>query len=67
LFLAEAYNFSYEQVMKMPCSRRHKQVKFRQEVVRQRNAKNGTGGGGSPGMNQTWYQAYQASKQGGSD
>ena len=63
LFLAEAYSYSYEDVMVMPCSRRHKQVKFRQEVVRQQNAKSGNAGGGVS-VPKTWYQAYR--NQGGS-
>lgn len=46
----------------MPCSRRHKQVKFRQEAVRQRNNSSGNSGGGVS-VPKTWYQAHR-NKQG---
>ena len=62
LFLLEAYKLSHTEVMKMPCSRRHKAVKFREEIVRQQNT--GGGGGSSvPGgvvASHSWYQAQQA-------
>ena len=66
LFLAEAYSYSYDQVMAMPCGRRNKAVKFREEVVRQRNANSGhsgaTVGASAPS---TWYQRQQAAQKSG--
>ena len=43
----------------MPCSRRHKAVKFREEIARRREANEGTVGQGvQPPA--TWFQAQQA-------
>jgi len=37
VFLFEAYNQPYMDVMQMPSSRRHRLVKIREEIVRSRN------------------------------
>ena len=44
MFLMEAYNQPYSDVMSMPSSRRHRLVKIREEIVRTRK---GGGGGGT--------------------
>lgn len=46
LFLMEAYNQPYDSIMAMPSSRRHRIVKAKEEITRQRNA---DGGGASSG------------------
>ena len=63
LFLAEAYGWSYEQVMAIPVSRRNKAVKFREEVVRQRNANVSRGATVGASAPKTWYQRQMASHQ----
>lgn len=45
----------------MPCSRRHKAVKFREEMSRRREAGRGRAGGVSTPS--TWWQAAQQAQQ----
>lgn len=58
--LARAFGYSYDQVMLMPTARRHKMVKWYEEVIT-----SGSGGSSEPTtttissgdkMPQTWYQ-----------
>ena len=55
MFLFEAYNQPYMDVMQMPSSRRHRLVKIREEIVRVRDR-----GGGRPSAS---YQTGTAPPQ----
>jgi hypothetical protein len=65
-FLAEAHQWTWQDILQMPVGLRHKAVKFHEEVVRIRNEKNGEDG--APGRQQAarkpslWSQAQAAKK-----
>lgn len=59
LLLAKSFNWTHSEIMAMPVSRRHKAVKFQEELSRQREKRQQTNSVGPVVPSRSWYQTYQ--------